>query len=236
MTEELFREDAYLKRCEAVITAVDERGIQLDRTIFYPTGGVQPGDTGRLVLSDGSEIPIANTLKDRDDGALLHIPQEGAPLPTTGQYVTAEIDWERRHRLMRMHTTLHILCSLVDGAVTGGSVGVDRSRLDFDIPEAPDKADLETRINQIIAEGHGIEIGSITDEQLQANPDLVRTMSVSPPTGAGQVRTVRVAGVDYQPCGGTHVRSTGEIGPIRIGKIEKKGRLNRRINIHLVDE
>ena len=236
MTKELFREDSYLKECEATVIAADERGIQLNQTVFYPLGGGQPGDTGRLVLVDGREIVINDTRKERESGEHLHVPESMDSLPQVGDKVNAVIDWDRRHRLMRMHTSMHILCSLIDGAVTGGSVGTERSRIDFDLPESPDKAELEQRINQIIQEAHAIEIGSITDEELAANPDLVRTMSVSPPTGAGQVRTVRIAGVDYQPCGGTHVRSTSEIGKIRVGKIEKKGRQNRRVNIHLVDE
>ena len=236
MTKELFREDSYLKECEATVIAVDERGIHLDQTVFYPLGGGQPGDTGRLVLDDGREIVISDTRKERESGEHLHVPESMDSLPQVGDKVNAVIDWDRRHRLMRMHTSMHILCSVIDGAVTGGSVGTERSRIDFDLPESPDKAELEQRINQIIQEAHAIEIGSITDEELAANPDLVRTMSVSPPTGAGQVRTVRIAGIDYQPCGGTHVRSTSEIGKIRVGKIEKKGRQNRRVNIHLVDE
>lgn len=235
MTKELFREDSYLRECNATVTAVDERGIQLDQSVFYPLGGGQPGDVGRLVLADGREIAISDTRKERESGEQWHIPENSDVLPQVGDAVQAVIDWDRRHRLMRMHTSMHILCSLINGAVTGGSVGTDRSRLDFDLAESPDKLALEERMNAIIAEGHSVEIGSITDEELAANPDLVRTMSVSPPTGAGQVRTVRIADVDYQPCGGTHVRSTAEIGQIRMGKIEKKGRQNRRISLHLVE-
>ncbi|MES9959655.1 MAG: alanyl-tRNA editing protein [Sedimenticola sp.] len=233
MTEELFKSDAYLKRCEARVTVADERGIQLDRTVFYAMGGGQPGDTGKLLLDNGAEIPVADTRRERESGALLHVPAEGSDLPAVGSRVTAEIDWPRRHRLMRMHTAMHLLCSVVDGGVTGGSVGVDRSRLDFDLPESPDKPALEAEINRIIAEDHPVSIGAISDAELEANPELVRTMSVRPPSGAGEVRTIRVEGVDYQPCGGTHVASTAEIGRIRIGKVEKKGRQNRRINIHL---
>ncbi|MCG8428154.1 MAG: alanyl-tRNA editing protein [Chromatiales bacterium] len=236
MTEELFRNDSYLRECQAVVTGVDERGIQLDKTVFYPTGGGQPGDTGSLVLADGSRVAITNTVKDRESGDLLHLPAEDSALPEVGQPVTAVIDWDRRYRLMRMHSAMHVLCSLIDGGVTGGSVGTDRSRIDFDLAESPDKAELEARINRLISEGHAVEIGSISDEELEANPELIRTMSVKPPMGAGQVRTVRIQNVDYQPCGGTHVRSSSEIGAIRVGKIEKKGRQNRRINIHLVDE
>jgi len=235
MTEELFKNDSELSRCEAEVVAVDERGIQLDRTVFYAMGGGQPGDTGKLLPVDGGEIEIIDTRRDRETGDYLHIPAEGCALPAVGTRVVAAIDWARRHRLMRMHTALHILCSLVDGAVTGGSVGTERSRLDFDLPESPDKAALEAELNRIIAEDHAVSVGAITDQELEANPGIVRTMSVKPPTGTGQVRTIRIEGVDFQPCGGTHVKRTGEIGAIRIGKVEKKGRQNRRINIHLVD-
>ncbi|OOZ37903.1 alanyl-tRNA editing protein [Solemya velesiana gill symbiont] len=229
MTDELSKSDAYLKQCEARVIAADVNGIQLDRTAFYAMGGGQPGDTGKLLLEDGEEIAITDTRRDRESGALLHIPAEGGELPEVGAAVTAEIDWERRYRLM------HLLCAVVDGGVTGGSVGIDRSRIDFDLPESPDKLALEEQLNRLISEDRPVTIGSISDAELEAQPELIRTMSVKPPTGAGEVRTIRVEGVDYQPCGGTHVASTGEIGRIRVGKVEKKGRQNRRINIHLED-
>lgn len=235
MTEELFKTDSYLANCKAEVMTVDENGIQLDRTVFYATGGGQPGDSGKLIRADGSEIEIIDTRRDRASGDYLHIPAEDSVLPAVGEKVVAQIDWERRYRLMRMHSAMHVLCSLVDGGVTGGSVGTERSRLDFDLPDAPDKAALEAEVNRVIAEDHPVSIGAISDEELAANPDIVRTMSVKPPTGSGQVRTIRIDEVDYQPCGGTHVKATGEIGAIRIGKVEKKGRANRRINIHLVD-
>ncbi len=235
MTKELFREDSYLKECEACVTATQDGAIILDQTIFYPTGGGQPGDSGVFELEDGQHITIANTLKDRETGAHLHLVEEGTPLPAVGTKLKAVLNWERRHKLMRMHSALHIMCSKVDGAVTGGSIGLDKSRLDFDLPEAPDKEALATAINAEIAADKAVEISSISDDELNANPDLIRTMSVKPPMGQGSVRTIRVGDVDYQPCGGTHVKSTGEIGPIRIGKIEKKGKLNRRINIHFAD-
>ncbi|MCB2103030.1 MAG: alanyl-tRNA editing protein [Rhodobacterales bacterium] len=239
MTEELFRADAYLRQCEATVTAVDVRGIQLDRTVFYPTGGGQPGDTGALTTADGRRVAIADTVKDRDDGAHLHVPAEGAQdqdqVLAAGDVVTAEIDWDRRHRLMRMHTGLHLLCSLVDAPVTGGSVGEDRSRLDFDLAETPDKEALTAALNALVAQDKAVTPSWITDAELDANPDLVRTMSVQPPRGSGRVRIIDVQGVDLQPCGGTHVKATGEIGPLRIGKIEKKGRQNRRINLHFAE-
>ncbi|NVK17336.1 MAG: alanyl-tRNA editing protein [Methylocystaceae bacterium] len=235
MTQELFRNDSYLKECDATIKDIKNNAITLDQTVFYPTGGGQPGDSGILTLEDGRTITIANTIKDRDTGALLHLVEEGTPLPSIGTSVKAKIDWDRRYQLMRMHTALHLLCSKVDAAVSGGSIGLNKSRLDFDLPESPDKEALAAAINAEIAADKPVEIGAITDNELNENPDLIRTMSVKPPMGQGSVRTIRVSDVDYQPCGGTHVKSTGEIGPIRIGKIEKKGKQNRRINIHFAE-
>lgn len=235
MTQELFRNDSYLKECAATVVDVKDNAIILDQTVFYPTGGGQPGDSGTLTLDDGRTITIANTVKDRETGALLHLVEEGTPLPEVGTSLKCEINWDRRYQLMRMHTALHLLCSKVDAAVSGGSIGLDKSRLDFDLPESPDKEALAAAINEEIAANKPVEVGSISDDELNENPDLIRTMSVKPPMGQGSVRTIRVADVDYQPCGGTHVKSTGEIGPIRIGKIEKKGKQNRRINIHFAE-
>lgn len=232
MTQELFRDDSYLKTCPAKVIGHQDHAVILDQTVFYPTGGGQPGDKGILELRDGTNLSVLTTVKDRDTGAHLHILEEGTPLPEIGSSLTCQIDWDHRYRLMRMHSALHVLCALVDGAVTGGSIGVEKSRLDFNLPEAPDKEALNAAFNALIAEDHTIDISAIDDETLKENPDLVRTMSVAPPTGQGSVRTIRVGSVDYQPCGGTHVKSTAEIGPMRIGKIEKKGKLNRRINIH----
>jgi misacylated tRNA(Ala) deacylase len=235
MTKELFREDSYLKECTATICAIQDNGIILDQTVFYPTGGGQPGDSGTLTLPDGRTLNVINTVKDRETGAHLHVLEDGCPLPQTGEQVNARIDWERRYKLMRMHTALHIMCSKVDGAVTGGSIGLEKSRLDFDLPDVPDKEELSALINAEINANIAVEVSAISDEELENNPDLIRTMSVKPPMGQGSVRTIRVGDVDYQPCGGTHVKSTGEIGPIRIGKIEKKGKLNRRINLHFAE-
>ncbi len=232
MTEELFRHDAYARSCEASVVSVSPRGIVLDCTVFYPEGGGQPGDLGTLRTADGQEVSIVDTRKDRATGEHLHVPAEGAPAMAPGDRVTAEIDWERRHQLMRMHTCLHLLCSIVDGGVTGGSVGLDKSRLDFDLPDtALDKAHLTAELNRLIDEDHALEPRWISDAELAANPDLVRTMSAKPPSGAGKVRVIDIPGVDLQPCGGTHVRATGEIGRVRIGKIENKGRHNRRVNV-----
>ncbi len=236
MTDALFRHDAYLTTCEAMVTAADADGIVLDRTVFYAEGGGQPGDRGILRRADGTTVEIIDCRKDRDTGRHLHIPPPDGAALSPGDRVTAEIDWARRYRLMRMHSCLHLLCAAVDGAVTGGSVGEERSRLDFDLPEPTvDRDRLEAELNRMIAEDHPVSAAWITDAELAAQPSLVRTMSVKPPTGQGDVRVIEIAGTDLQPCGGTHVRSTGEIGPVRIGKIEKKGRQNRRINVHLAE-
>jgi len=234
MTEELFRTDSYLTSCEATVVRADESGIELDRTVFYPLGGGQPGDQGVLNFSDGRQVEIVDCYKDREDGRHLHIPAEGSSLPQVGESLTAEINWDRRHRLMRMHTTLHLMLAVIDGKINGAQVGEEKSRIDFDVPNtALDKEDISKRLNNLIAEDHSVAFSHITDEELAANPDLIRTMSVAPPTGQGTVRVIEVEGVDLQPCGGTHVKSTGEIGRVRIGKIENKGKHNRRVNVHL---
>jgi misacylated tRNA(Ala) deacylase len=235
MTELLFRDDAYVRSCRARIVAVDERGIRLDRTVFYPTGGGQPGDSGTLRLSDGAAVAIVDTVKGEGIDDVLHVPAPGAELPAAGTAVTAEIDWERRHRLMRMHTCLHLLCAVVSGAVTGGAVGDGRGRLDFDVPGAAlDKEAIAAALNKLIAQGHVVAPRWIDDAELAARPELVRTMSVKPPMGSGKVRLLEITGVDLQPCGGTHVKNTSEIGRVEIGKIENKGRQNRRINVAFV--
>jgi misacylated tRNA(Ala) deacylase len=232
MTELLFREDAYLRSCAARVVAVDDRGIRLDRTVFYPAGGGQPGDTGVLRLPNGGEIAIIDTVKGDSADEVIHVLAPDANRPAPGDVVTAEIDWLRRHRLMRMHTCLHLLCAVVPGAVTGGAIGDGRGRLDFDVPGAAlDKEAIAAALNKLVAEGHAVAPRWIDEAELEARPELVRTMSVKPPTGAGKVRLLEIEGVDLQPCGGTHVRSTAEIGRIEIGKIENKGRQNRRINV-----
>ena len=234
MTEEIFRQDAYARSCEAVVTGLDADGIRLDCTVFYAEGGGQPGDSGRLSTADGHEIEIVDTRKHVATGEHLHVPADGAPALSPGDAVTAEIDWERRHRLMRVHTCLHLLCAVVPGGVTGGSVGPGKGRLDFDLPETTlDKDRIGVELNRLIQEDHPVGARWIGDEELARNPELVRTMSVQPPKGQGRVRLIDVAGVDLQPCGGTHVRTTGEIGRVRIGKIKNKGRHNRRVNIAL---
>ena len=232
MTELLFRDDAYLKSCEAVVTGIDDRGIRLDRTVFYPLGGGQPGDTGLLRRVDGSAVVIADTRKGDSVDDVLHVPAPGSPSLSVGERVTGEIDWDRRYRLMRMHSCLHLLCAVVPGAVTGGQVSDGKGRLDFDIPgEGLDRDAITRRLNALIAGDHAVSPRWITDEELTAKPDLVRTMSVKPPTGYGRVRLLEIAGVDLQPCGGTHIRRTAEIGRVEVTKIENKGRQNRRINL-----
>ena len=235
MTVELFREDAYRRECEATVVAVNERGgIVLDQTIFYPTGGGQPGDVGLLRGDDGQEIAIATTVKGQGAEDIVHVAAEGQSLPAPGAKVTAVIDWDRRHRLMRMHTAMHLLCSVVNCGVTGGQVGEDKSRLDFDIGDATlDKDHIQSELSRLISEDHVVQPRWVTEEEMDGNPDLVRTMSVAPPRGSGRVRLMDIPGVDLQACGGTHVTHTAEIGPVRVGKIENKGKRNRRVNIHL---
>ncbi len=237
-TETLFRSEPYARTCEAQVVAVNERGgIILDRTVFYPTGGGQPGDSGTLKLADGREIEIATTVKggpEDGDNAIVHVPAEGSAVPTAGDSVTAEIDWDRRHRHMRIHTCLNLLSSVLDYPVTGGQVGDGKGRLDFDIPEAGlDKEQITAELNRLIGEDHAVTTEWISDAELAAQPELVKTMSVQPPAGAGQVRLIRVEGHDLQPCGGTHVAQTAEIGAVTVTKIEKKGRQNRRVTVSL---
>jgi len=236
MTEEIFRQDAYAKSCEAEVIAASGAGIELDRTVFYPTSGGQPGDTGILKTSDGASIRIADTRKDRDTGTHLHIPEDEGHGLKPGDSVTAEIDWDRRHRLMRMHSCMHLLCSIIEGDVTGGQVGDVKSRLDFNLPDTQlDKEAITDELNRLIESDAPLTATWITEDELAAKPELVRTMSVRPPSGAGKVRLMAIEGIDLQPCGGTHVARTGEIGRVRVGKIENKGRQNRRVNL-LFDE
>ncbi len=236
MTTELFREDAYLKICDATIVSIGEDGVVLNRTVFYPEGGGQPGDMGTLTLSDGSIVSVVDTRKAAGGNDVVHVLDEGAGSLAEGQTVIAAIDWERRYKHMRMHTCMHLLCSLIEGGVTGGSVGETKSRLDFDLPDTSlDKEQITADLNRLVEEDHAVSASWITDEEMFQREDLVRTMSVKPPMGQGRVRLMEVAGVDLQPCGGTHVKSTGEIGRVRIGKIENKGKHNRRVNI-LFDE
>jgi misacylated tRNA(Ala) deacylase len=230
MTELVFRDDSYARSCPARVIGADGRGIRLDRTVFYPTGGGQPGDTGTLRLASGLAIAIVDTLKGDAPDEVIHVPAPGSAVPEPGVELVAEIDWRRRHRLMRMHTCLHLLCAVVPGAVTGGQVSDGRGRLDFDVPGSSlDREAIAAGLNALIAAGHPVAARWIGDDELAARPELVRTMSVKPPSGAGRVRLMDITGVDLQPCGGTHIRNTAEIGPVTIAKIENKGRQNRRI-------
>ena len=237
MTEPLFRTQPYTRDADAVVTALTpDGGIVLDRSLFYPQGGGQPGDSGTLAW-DGQRIAITNAVKG-DGEAIVLVPAEGAALPAVGQSVTQTLDWDRRHRHMRIHTALHLLSVVIPLPVSGGAITAEKGRLDFDMPEAPeDKAALEAKLNDLIARDLAVTESWITDAELQANPGLVKTMSVMPPVGAGKVRLIRIGQgddqIDLQPCGGTHVARTAEIGHVTLGKIEKKGRQNRRVNVLL---
>jgi len=240
-TECLFRDDSYLKQCEARVVAVTEQGgIVLDRTVFYANSGGQPGDTGTLITADGTRIAIDNAVyTDAAKSEIAHIlakdsPAPGSPALKVGDRVSAAIDWDKRYAHMRMHTALHLLSAVLPYAVTGGSVGESESRLDFDIPESGlDKDAITARVNEMIASDAAVLSRWISDDELAANPGLVKTMSVQPPMGTGRVRLIEIAGLDLQPCGGTHVRSVAEIGAVRVTQIEKKGKLNRRVRLAL---
>ncbi|HEU4661512.1 MAG TPA: alanyl-tRNA editing protein [Pseudolabrys sp.] len=236
-TDCLFREDSYLKECEARVLDINDRGgLILDRTIFYAISGGQPGDSGAIMTASGTPIPIATAVyADPAKTEIAHVPADGAVVPSVGETVQATIDWHKRYARMRMHTALHLLSAVLPYPVTGGSVGETESRLDFDIPEAGlDKDEITAKIMDMIARDAPVTSRWITDEELQANPGLVKTMSVKPPMGTGRVRLIDIEGLDLQPCGGTHVRSTGEIGAVRVTQIEKKGKQNRRVRLALV--
>lgn len=233
MTEALFRADAYLRETPAKVLCAEPRGIALDRTVFYPQGGGQGGDQGDLILHGGETIAIVNTVYDADRKTILHLPAEGAALPAAGASVVARIDWSRRYRRMRAHTALHLLSVVLPYPVTGGSVGEGEGRLDFDCEALLDKAEVELKLNALIALDAPVTQRWISDEELEANPALVKTMAVKPPTGTGRVRLIAIENLDLQPCGGTHVKRTGEIGRASVTQIEKKGRLNRRVRIAL---
>jgi misacylated tRNA(Ala) deacylase len=238
MTEPLYRTDPYRRETTARVTGVTETGgLVVDRSVFYPAGGGQPGDSGHLEWS-GGRVAISDTVKAGQGVAL--VPEAGATLPGAGEEVRLALDWERRHLHMRVHTALHLLSVVLPLPVTGGAIGAGKGRLDFDMPEAPaDKDALEAALNELAARDLEVAEDWITDDELAANPGLVKTMSVKPPTGQGRVRLIRIGQgaeqVDLQPCGGTHVARTGEIGRLRLGKIEKKGRQNRRVTLHLAD-
>ena len=241
MTQELFRDDAYLRECNAAVVSVGEQGIVLDRTVFYPLGGGQAGDTGKLVLADGTPLAILDTRKCKDSEGrpthgIAHVPGPGQEellgRLKPGEPVTARVDWDRRHRLMRFHTTTHLLCHLVPQLVNGCSITPDYARLDFNMTDPLDKEALTQGIARLVAAMHPVTVAAITDEELDANPALVKSMSVQPPRGTGRIRTIRIGAesqVDFQPCGGTHVANTSEIGAVVVTKIEKKSATTRRV-------
>lgn len=233
MTKELFRDDSYIKECAAIVEGVADGAVILDRTIFYPQGGGQPGDTGTITWGGGSAA-IVDT-RYGSSGAIHHIVQESDAFPVIGDEVHIILDWERRYRHMRMHTAMHLLGSVLKYGVTGGNVSAEKSRLDFDMEAAVDKEAVTAALRVLVADDHAVSCRWITEQELDAQPELVRTMSVQPPRGKGSIRLLDIDGVDLQPCGGTHVRTTAEVGKIRIGKVEKKGKRNRRVNIHLDD-
>lgn len=230
----LFRDDAYLKTATARVVAVNDRGIELDRTIFYPLGGGQPGDTGALVRAGGERIAIIDTRKGEVPDSVVHIPAPGTPRLEPGETLGLEIDWDRRYSLMRLHTALHVMSCVVVAPVSGGNIAPDKGRLDFDIDMNLLNAEaIEHGTNELIARGVATETVWITDEELDSRPELVKTMSVQPPRGAGRVRLLRIPDIDLQPCGGTHVANIAEIGGIRVLKIRNEGKRNRRVEIAL---
>jgi misacylated tRNA(Ala) deacylase len=236
VTERLFLADPQLATATAIVVAEGDGRVELDRTVFYARSGGQPGDEG-VLRWNGGEMAVADTVKGEGD-AILHVPGAGSVVPPVGARVEMAIDWERRYRLMRSHTAMHLLCAVLPGAaVTGGSVGVDRSRLDFDLPNPPTKEAIETALIELIAADHPVRAEWVDESVLDTDPGLVRTLSVKPPRGAGRLRLVRIGAgeqpVDLQPCGGTHVARTGEIGRVRVAKMESKGRQNRRVVIEL---
>ncbi len=234
MTAFLFRDDAYLQSAKAKVVGVTpEGGIVLDKTVFYATSGSQPGDSGRLTLADGTIVTLATAIHpDGDKTAIVHVPAENQHLPAIGDDAIVHLDWDRRYRLMRMHTALHLLSVVFPFPVTGGQIGEDKGRLDFDMPEVPDNPDaLEQQLNAMVAADHPVTTDWITDAEMEAKAELIKTMKVKPPMGQGRVRLVRIGDVDLQPCGGTHVARTGEIGRLALGKIEKKGKQNRRVSL-----
>jgi misacylated tRNA(Ala) deacylase len=232
ITEPLFQQDAYLRQCTARVVEVPPGGVVLDRTVFYPLGGGQPGDTGVLRTPDGRELRVVDTRKG-EGGRILHLLATDATVqaPAVGEAVEAVLDWERRHAHMRMHTCLHLLGSVLRYGVTGGQIAADKGRLDFDTQDEIDKERVGEAVNALIAANHPIRSQWISDEELDRQPELVRTMSVQPPRGAGRIRLLEIPGVDLQPCGGTHVAATGEIGTVAVTKVESKGRRNRRVYV-----
>jgi misacylated tRNA(Ala) deacylase len=232
MVERLYRDDPYLKACEATVVSAQEGAIELDRTVFYPMGGGQPGDCGTLTLEDGRTLRIVDTRAGRSPEQLLHRVAAEEDLPATGIRVRAELDWARRHRHMRLHTALHLLCAVVRAPVTGGRISEDKAHLDFDVEmDKLVKAEIECGVNALVDAGHRTRSIWVSDAELDARPELVKTMSVAPPRGEGRVRLLEIPGVDLQACGGTHVADTREIGPLLVARIRSEGRRNRRVTL-----
>jgi len=230
VTKPLFQQDAYLKNCAATVVEAGETGIVLDRSVFYPLGGGQPGDTGTLRAADGREWRIVDARKG-EGGRIVHVLEAGMTPPEAGTAVEASIDWDRRHAHMRMHTCLHLLGSVLRYGVTGGQIAADKGRLDFDTQDEIDKEAVTAAVNALVSANHTVRSSWITDEELDRQPELVRTLSVQPPRGAGRIRLLEIPGVDLQPCGGTHVAATGEIGPVTVTRVENKGKRNKRVYV-----
>jgi misacylated tRNA(Ala) deacylase len=235
VTELLFRDDAYATDFEAEVLSAAPGRVVLDRTLFYAEGGGQPGDTGVLTLADGRSFKVTDTKKGEQPGSVAHVLEDASFEFTAGMRLSGRLDWQRRHRLMRMHTCLHLLSAVIVAPVTGGAVGDGYGRLDFDLPESPDQAEVQEKLNALIKQDAPVSFLWITDAELDAQPELVKTLSVQPPRGAGKVRLVQVQGIDLQPCGGTHVARIGEIGEVVISKVEKKGKQNRRVRLEFPD-
>jgi misacylated tRNA(Ala) deacylase len=232
MADLLFRDDPYLKGCLAKVLAVHENAVELDRTVFYPMGGGQAGDTGKI-----GSWRVLDTRKAATGDSVLHLLEPGSSLPAVGDELEIQLDWERRHRLMRLHTALHLLCAAVKAPVTGGRIAEDKAHLDFDIEmEKLAKDEIEARINELVRSGTPTHPVWITDAELDGRPELVRTMSVAPPRGEGRVRLLEIPGIDLQACGGTHVANTGEIGALRVARIRSEGRKNKRVTLELADD
>ena len=237
MTKHIYSENPYTRSCESRITYSSENSIELDSTVFYPTGGGQPGDSGSIKLENGSKITVVNTLKGKNTGQVIHQINDCKAPPLIGETVIATIDWNRRYRHMKMHTCLHLLGAIVDAPITGGQIGENKGRLDFDLAKLDlDKEQIELHLNQLIQSNQPTTTSWIRDEDLAIQPNLVKTMKVKPPAGQGKVRLLEIGNIDLQPCGGTHVKSTGEIGTVRVPKIENKGKHNRRIHVSFADQ
>ncbi len=236
MTKHIFLDNSYTRSCEARVTFSSNNIIELDNTVFYPRGGGQPGDSGSIQLENGTKIQVVDTIKGHNKGQVIHQINDCDTLPILGDSVIATIDWGRRYRHMRMHTCLHLLGAIIDAPITGGQLGESKGRLDFNLPNLGlGKEQIELQLNQLIKSSQPTTISWISDEDFANQPDLVKTMKVRPPADQGKVRLLKIGSIDLQPCGGTHVKCTNEIGTVRVAKIENKGKQNRRIHIKFAD-